>query len=93
MLEKLIGDLPASHVTQLEHLFTYTGADYAGPTHVRTTYGRQHKSSKANITVFACLTIKAIHIEAPRSKTSLFYTYDITVYIERHVNRKGVYYV
>lgn len=63
---ELMGDLPETRITQVERAFIHTGVDYAGPIQVRTAPGRGHKSHKAYIALFICLTTKAIHLELVR---------------------------
>lgn len=63
ILQELMGDLPASRITKVERPFIHTGVDYAGPIQVRTAKGRGHKSHKAYISLFICMTTKAIHLE------------------------------
>ncbi|XP_071577734.1 uncharacterized protein [Temnothorax nylanderi] len=60
---ELMGDLPSCRVTSTARAFLHCGIDYAGPIQVRTTSGRGHKSRKAYIAVFVCMTVKATHLE------------------------------
>lgn len=60
---ELMGNLPEVRVTRSARAFTHTGVDYAGPILVRTAPGRGHKSHKAYIALFVCLTTRAIHLE------------------------------
>ncbi|XP_076660431.1 uncharacterized protein LOC143363785 [Halictus rubicundus] len=83
---QLMGDLPASRVTKAERAFTHTGVDYAGPIQVRTARGRGHKSQKAYIAVFICLTTKAIHLEVVSDYTSAAF---LAAY-HRFVSRRGL---
>ncbi|KAL6416444.1 hypothetical protein ACFW04_013469 [Cataglyphis niger] len=57
-----MGDLPRLRVTPARP-FLRTGVDYAGPIQLRTTKGRGHRSYKAFIAVFVCLSTKAVHLE------------------------------
>ncbi|XP_076651235.1 uncharacterized protein LOC143358169 [Halictus rubicundus] len=83
---QLMGDLPASRVTKAERAFIHTGVDYAGPIQVRTARGRGHKSQKAYIAVFICLTTKAIHLEVVSDYTSAAF---LAAY-HRFVSRRGL---
>lgn len=60
---QLMGYLPSVRINQVSRAFTHTGVDYAGPIAVRTAPGRGHKSHKAYIALFVCMTVKAIHLE------------------------------
>lgn len=59
----LMGELPASRVTEAVKPFAHTGTDYTG--HVYVTMGRKRGvvSQKAYICIFICLKSKAIHLE------------------------------
>lgn len=58
-----MGNLPHVRVNRSTRAFVHTGVDYAGPVSIRTTKGRGHKSYKGYISVFICMTTKAIHLE------------------------------
>ncbi|KAL6417860.1 hypothetical protein ACFW04_012486 [Cataglyphis niger] len=60
--QQIMGDLPRLRVTPARP-FLQTGVDYAGPIQLRTTKGRGHRSHKAFIAVFVCLSTKAVHLE------------------------------
>lgn len=71
--EQLMGDLPASRVTQ-SPCFSRTGVDFAGPFNIRRQKGRPPATDrcskeptcstiKAWIAIFVCLTTRAVHIE------------------------------
>jgi len=60
---EFMGGIPAARVNCTARAFVHTGVDYAGPIAVRTTLGREHKSQKAYIALFVCLTTKALHLE------------------------------
>ncbi|XP_076285541.1 uncharacterized protein LOC143211602 [Lasioglossum baleicum] len=83
---ELMGDLPASRITQVERAFIHTGVDYAGPIQVRTAPGRGHKSTKAYIALFICLTTKAIHLELVSDYSSSAF---VAAY-HRFVSRRGL---
>lgn len=58
-----MGQLPYDGVSPAPKAFTKTGVDYAGPIYTRTTKGRGHRSTKSYISVFICLTTRAVHLE------------------------------
>lgn len=62
MGSQLMGQLPSPRVT-LNNPFFYTGVDYAGPFEIKTWRGRCKKTYKAYISVFVCMTTKAVHLE------------------------------
>lgn len=62
-LDQLMGNLPQERVVP-SRPFLRTGVDYAGPIQARTTKGRGHRSYKAYIAVFVCMTTRAVHLEA-----------------------------
>ncbi|XP_020295809.1 uncharacterized protein LOC109860845 [Pseudomyrmex gracilis] len=57
-----MADLPKQRVTPTRP-FQHTGVDYTGPIMLRTTPGRGHKSYKAFIVVFVCMSTKAVHLD------------------------------
>ncbi|XP_050452223.1 uncharacterized protein LOC126851930 [Cataglyphis hispanica] len=60
--QQLMGDLPRLRVTPARP-FLRTGEDYAGPIQLRTTKSRGHRSYKAFVAIFVCLSTKAVHLE------------------------------
>ncbi|XP_072403088.1 uncharacterized protein [Diabrotica undecimpunctata] len=56
----IMGDLPQSRVTP-SFPFAVTGVDYAGPFALRTSRHRGASSYKGYISLFVCLSTKAIH--------------------------------
>lgn len=59
---QIMGNLPECRVNK--HLpFEFTGVDYAGPLFIRTSHLKKAPLVKCYVSVFVCLTIKAIHIE------------------------------
>ncbi|XP_032684998.1 uncharacterized protein LOC116850611 [Odontomachus brunneus] len=83
---ELMGNLPAARVNRTVRAFIHTGVDYAGPIVVRTAPGRGHKSQKAYIALFVCLTTKALHLELVSDYTSPTF---IAAY-QRFVSRRGL---
>lgn len=59
---QLMGDLPAAGSSPSPP-FSLTGLDYAGPFNVRTSSGRGQRAHKAYISIFVCLSTRAVHIE------------------------------
>ncbi|XP_037928983.1 uncharacterized protein LOC119663452 [Teleopsis dalmanni] len=58
-----MGYMP-SHRINVSHPFEHTGIDYAGPIYMKCSKGRGQKSFKGYISVFICMSTKAIHLEA-----------------------------
>ncbi|XP_011687024.1 PREDICTED: uncharacterized protein LOC105449467 [Wasmannia auropunctata] len=80
-----MGSLPRERVTP-SRPFLHTGVDYAGPIQVRTAKGRGHRSYKAFIAVFVCLSTRAVHLEAVSD-----YTADsFLAALRRFVSRRGL---
>lgn len=82
---QLMGSLPGVRVNPARP-FQHTGADYAGPIHLRTTGGRGHRSYKAFVTVFVCLATRAVHLEAVSDYT----TSAFLAALHRFTSRRGV---
>lgn len=82
---QLMGSLPAPRV-HITRAFTHTGVDYAGPIDIRMSKGRGNTSYKGYISLFVCLSTKAIHIEAVSDLTSNGF---IAAY-RRFVSRRGL---
>lgn len=60
---QLMGDLPAARVQRPSRSFSHCGVDYAGPIKIRASAGRGIQSRKAYISLFICLSTRAIHLE------------------------------
>ncbi|XP_011687442.1 PREDICTED: uncharacterized protein LOC105449756 [Wasmannia auropunctata] len=56
---QLMGNLPAHRVTQARP-FLNTGVDYAGPFSIKIS---RNKTGKAYLSIFICLSTKAVHFE------------------------------
>ena len=89
MTSRLMGDLPDSRVNRTARAFVHA----ATITQVRllsartwVTPGREHKSQKAYIALFVCLTTKALYLELVSDYTSPTF---ITAY-QRFVARRGL---
>lgn len=67
--QQLMGSLPKNRVT-LSRPFSNVGVDYAGPIAVRVSKGRGNKTYKGYISLFVCLSTKAIHLELVSDLTS-----------------------
>ncbi|XP_055612492.1 uncharacterized protein LOC129759094 [Uranotaenia lowii] len=59
-MKHFMGDLPKSRVTETNP-FTRTGVDYAGPFLLKQ--GRMRSPIKCYVSVFVCMSTKAIHLE------------------------------
>lgn len=81
---QLMGNLPEPRV-QITRAFTHTGVDYAGPIDIRMSKGRGNVSYKGYISLFVCLSTKAVHIEAVSDLSSNGF---IAAY-RRFVSRRG----
>jgi hypothetical protein len=57
-----MGSLPRARVTP-SRPFQHTGVDFARPIWLRTSKGRGHKAYKAFLSVFVCLSSRAVHLE------------------------------
>lgn len=80
-----MGDLPRPRVTP-SRPFLSTGMDYAGPVWLRTSKGRGQKATKAFITVFICLSSRAVHLDVASD-----YTADaFLAALRRFVARRGL---
>ncbi|XP_011707966.1 PREDICTED: uncharacterized protein LOC105462815 [Wasmannia auropunctata] len=82
---ELMGDLSEMRVNRVSRAFIHTGVDYAGPIAIRIAPGRGHKSHKAYIALFICLTTKAIHLELVSDYTASTF---IAAY-HRFISRRG----
>ncbi|XP_018306186.1 uncharacterized protein, partial [Mycetomoellerius zeteki] len=56
---QLMGNLPADRITQARP-FINTGVDYAGPFSIKIS---RNKTGKAYLSIFICLSTKAVHFE------------------------------
>lgn len=57
------GQLPPCRVQPSSCAFEHCGLDYAGPILMRAAPEPGHKSYKAYIAVFVCMTVRAVHLE------------------------------
>ncbi|XP_029673482.1 uncharacterized protein LOC115241712 [Formica exsecta] len=64
-----MASLPRKRVTPARP-FLHTGVDYAGLILLRTTKGRGHRAYKAFISVFICLSTRAVHLEVVSDYTA-----------------------
>lgn len=83
---ELMGNLPSIRVNPAPRAFTHTGVDYAGSIVIRTTPGRGHRTHKAYIALFVCMTVKAIHLELVSDYSSAAF---LAAY-HRFVARRGI---
>jgi len=68
----------------LYRAFVHTGVDYADPVSIRATKG--HKSYKGYISVFICMTNKAIHLEL----VNAYFTSAFLAAFHRFRSRRGL---
>lgn len=61
-MQQIMAPLPEYRVKP-QRPFLESGVDFAGPIQLRSTAGRGHKSFKAYICLFICLSTKAVHLE------------------------------
>ncbi|XP_058817233.1 uncharacterized protein LOC131680534 [Topomyia yanbarensis] len=81
-LEQYMGDLPSCRVTAAAP-FIRTGVDYAGPFYLKQ--GRGKAAMKAYVSLFVCMSTKAIHLELVTSLT----TDGFLAALHRFVGRRG----
>jgi len=80
-----MGNLPQERVTPARP-FLRTGVDYAGPILIRTNKGRGHRANKGFISVFVCLSSKAVHLEVVSDYTAEAFL----AAFRRFVSRRGL---
>ncbi|GAB1867788.1 Integrase catalytic domain-containing protein [Camponotus japonicus] len=83
--QPLMGNLPQERVTPVRS-FLRTGVDYAGPILIRTSKGRGHRANKGFISVFVCLSSKAVHLEVVSDYTAEAFL----AAFRRFVSRRGL---
>lgn len=64
--QQLMGNLPKFRVNECRP-FTYTGVDFAGYFEIKTSSRKNAPYTKAYISLFICLTTKAVHLEVVSS--------------------------
>lgn len=84
--QQLMGSLPSAKVRRTQRPFLHTGVDYCGPFDLRASKGRGQKSYKGYVSVFVCLTTKAVHIECVDGLT----TDAFLAVFHRFVSRRGL---
>lgn len=82
-LEQVMGDLPPERVTPT-FPFSNTGIDLCGPLFYRTGQ-RKSKPVKCYVTIFVCMTTKAVHIELVADLSSAAFL----ATLKRFVARRG----
>ncbi|XP_072392211.1 uncharacterized protein [Diabrotica undecimpunctata] len=83
-VNSIMGDLRQSRVTP-SFPFAVTGVDYAGPFALRTSRHRGASSYKGYISLFVCLSTKAIHLEVVTDLS----TETFMATIKRFIARRG----
>ncbi|XP_055856101.1 uncharacterized protein LOC129919272 [Episyrphus balteatus] len=81
---QLMGNLPSSRVNP-SFAFAHTGCDYAGPITLRSSRGRKPTMSKGYISLFVCMTTKALHLELVSDLT----TDAFLAALKRFIARRG----
>ncbi|KAJ8722107.1 hypothetical protein PYW08_004509 [Mythimna loreyi] len=66
---QIMGDLPEERVTPTRP-FLNSGVDFAGPFQILLSKGRGNRTTKAYVSIFICMSTKAIHIELVSDLTS-----------------------
>ncbi|XP_037297647.1 LOW QUALITY PROTEIN: uncharacterized protein LOC115453172 [Manduca sexta] len=79
--QPITGDLPPCRLAHHQRPFTYTGLDYFGP--LTITVGRAHQ--KRYVTLFTCLTVRAVHLEIVHSLS----TDSAIMALRRMIARRG----
>jgi len=80
----MMADLPSSRVT-LCRPFLHVGIDFAGPLILSESRRKNSRSIKCYLSIFLCLTIKAVHIEV----VSDLSTNTFLAALQRFVARRG----
>ncbi|XP_077260520.1 uncharacterized protein LOC143896497 [Temnothorax americanus] len=88
---ELMGDLPGVRVNRSVRAFVHTGVDYAGPVSVRTAKGRGNKAHKAYISVFICMTTRAIHLELVSDYSSPAFLAALSRFVSRRGRPTSIY--
>ena len=65
----MMGPLPAVRLQQTRP-FLNTGVDYAGPFFMRFSPGRGSKTIKGYVSLFVCMSVRAVHIEVVSDLTT-----------------------
>lgn len=89
-MTQIMGELPTPRVTT-SRPFTHVGVDYAGPYDVRTSKGRGHKTHKAYISLFVCLSTKVMHLELVSDLTSTGFIAAFKRFIARRGSPSDIY--
>lgn len=79
-----MGNLPFARVNPARP-FLHSGLDYAGPFLTKTSPGRRHRTRKSYVSVFICLSTRAIHLEL----VSDYSTDAFLAAYRRFVSRRG----
>lgn len=69
-MQQYMADLPANRINTVEKPFSNTALDYAGYIYIKLAGGRGHKSQRAYIAIFVCMSTKAMHLEAVTNLTA-----------------------
>lgn len=80
----IMGDLPSSRLS-LSYPFAITGVDYSGPFMLKTRQGKKPSFYKAYVSLFICLSTKALHLELVTDLTSACFL----AALKRFIARRG----
>jgi hypothetical protein len=80
-----MGDLPSDRVTQ-NRPFLISSVDFAGPVSLKECVGRGKRILKAYISLFICMTTKAVHVELVGDLT----TESFLNALKRLISRRGM---
>lgn len=89
-VKQMMASLPAPRV-MVSRPFNHTGVDYAGPFNIRTSKGRGHKTYKGYISLFICLSTKAMHLEVVSDLKSTGFIAAFKRFISRRGTPEHVY--
>ena len=67
--QQQMGHLPSDRVQSMRPFWS-SGVDYAGPLQLRASKGRGQKSFKGYVSLFVCLSTRAVHLEAVSDLTA-----------------------
>lgn len=80
----IMGDLPSIRLSP-SFPFTVTGVDYAGPFILKTRQGKNPATYKGYVSLFICLSIRAVHLELVTDLTTACFM----AALRRFVARRG----
>lgn len=84
-MHQMMADLRPAQV-QINHPFTHTGVDYAGYFEIKTSTRRNAGYQKCYVSLFICLTTKAIHMEIAHDLSTTAFI----MAFNRFTSRRGI---